>query len=81
MKNQASQKLFGRAIKHYCIQIGLSQEKLAELADLHRTYVSDIERGNRNVSLANILKLCDALQVAPAKLFKWFDPESENRTR
>ena len=81
MKKQNPQKVFGGAIKHYRKQIGLSQERLAEIADLHRTYVSDIERGNRNVSLTNILKLCTALQVTPARIFEWFDPQREKYPR
>ena len=46
----------------------LSQEDLAEVADLHRNYISQIECGRRNVSLLNILKIARALEVRPAKL-------------
>lgn len=49
---------------------GLSQEALAERAGLHRTYVSSLERGKRNVGLDNILKLAAALGVAPSMLFE-----------
>jgi transcriptional regulator with XRE-family HTH domain len=48
----------------------LSQENLAELADLHRNYVSQIECGRRNVSLLNILKIGRALKVRASKLIE-----------
>jgi transcriptional regulator with XRE-family HTH domain len=47
---------------------GISQEKLAALAGLHRTYVSSVERGERNISLLNIERLAIALSVPLAKL-------------
>ncbi len=46
----------------------MSQEKLAELAGLHRTYVSGVERGERNISLANIERLARALAVPMSDL-------------
>ena len=49
--------------------MGISQEELAERAALHRTYVSDIERGTRNLSLESIERLAGALEVSVSALF------------
>lgn len=48
---------------------GYSQELLADLAHLHRTYIGGIERGERNLSLVNIWRIADALEVTPSALF------------
>jgi transcriptional regulator with XRE-family HTH domain len=48
--------------------LGLSQEAFAEKADLHRTYIADIERGKRNVSLRNIEKIAGALNLSMSEL-------------
>ena len=50
------------------VELGYSQEVLAEKADLHRTYVADIERGKRNVSLRNIEKIAMALNITMSQL-------------
>lgn len=60
---------FGQKIKFLRLQKGLSQEQLAHLANLDRTYVSSVERGKRNVSLINIYKLADALNIQVGLLF------------
>ena len=48
----------------------MSQEDLAFQCDLHRTYISDVERCNRNISIDNIAKIAAALEVSPADLLK-----------
>jgi len=62
-------KHFGLAVRRHRIQLGLSQEQLASAARLNRTYVGDVERGIRNISLRNIEKLARALKVDVASLF------------
>jgi len=60
---------FGRNIRKHRLSKGYSQEKLAELAGLHRTYISDLERGRRSISLGNIEKLANVLEIDLYKLF------------
>ncbi len=67
-------KQFGSALRAARVQRGLSQEQLASLANLHRTYVGAVERGERNISLLNIWKLAKALDCAPSDLFGRDDP-------
>ncbi len=61
---------FGERVKKVRLERGLSQEDLAEQAELHRNYVSQIECGRRNLSLLNILKLARALKVPASKLIE-----------
>ncbi|MGE0621123.1 MAG: helix-turn-helix domain-containing protein [Pseudomonadales bacterium] len=59
---------FGARVREIRAQRGLSQEELADLAGMDRSYVGGVERGERNVSLVNICRLAGALGVSPAKL-------------
>lgn len=63
------QLAFGKRIRTVREIRGLSQEELADLAHLHRTYIGGVERGERNVSLVSIWRIADALGVDPSVLF------------
>jgi transcriptional regulator with XRE-family HTH domain len=61
--NDTVQIAFGKVLRKYRLQQNLSQEKLAELANLDRTYISQIERGLKSPSIKTLLALAQALQV------------------
>jgi transcriptional regulator with XRE-family HTH domain len=63
------QARFGSVVRSQRQSAGLSQEELAHRSGLHRTYVTDVERGARNPSLNSIRKLSDALGVSLSALF------------
>ena len=73
-------KQFGTTVRALRKQLGFSQETLSERSDLHRTYVSDIERGKRNVSLENIERLAHALNVSVPDLFLKAQPAMFSQT-
>lgn len=62
--------ILSKNIKKYRGEIDISQEELAYRCGLHRTYISDIERCTRNISIDNIEKIAFALAVSPADLLK-----------
>jgi transcriptional regulator with XRE-family HTH domain len=63
-------KKFGERIRILRRQAGWSQEELAAACGLHRTYVGAVERGERNVSLVNIVRLARALRAKPGDLME-----------
>jgi transcriptional regulator with XRE-family HTH domain len=63
-------KKFGKKVKLLRIEKGWSQEKLALTADLDRTYIPSIEKGERNVSITVIEKISKAFKVSVSELFK-----------
>lgn len=67
-RQRAQRQAFGERVRRARAATGLSQEALAHKAELHRTYVGSVERGERNVSLDNIYRLADALGVPAREL-------------
>ncbi|HEY3863613.1 MAG TPA: response regulator [Verrucomicrobiae bacterium] len=64
-------KPFGASVRSWRGRLGISQQELAGRSGLHRTYICDVERGARNVSLESIEKLARALEVTTAALFSY----------
>ena len=62
-------KTLGENMRKYRTERQYSQEALAEKCGLHRTYISDIERGRRNVSIENVQRIADALEIEVWRLF------------
>ena len=60
----------GAAVRRRREDIGLSQDELGHLCGLHRTYIGSVERGERNLTLASILQIALALQIAPEELLR-----------
>lgn len=65
--------IVGENVRKLRLEAGLSQEQLAEHAGLHRTYIGSVERGERNISLINIVKIAKALAVDVSALFENID--------
>lgn len=74
-------RLFGERLRELRTERNLSQERLAELAGLDRNYIGQIERAERNVALVNIVRIAQALEVAPGDLFTVFTPQRMGKFR
>lgn len=70
---QAIRIFFGRKVRDLRQAKGVSQEELAALAGVHRTYIGMIERGEKNVTLLTLLRLAEALGATPADLLEGFN--------
>lgn len=68
-------KSFGLHLKQIRLNKNYTQEQLADLSDLDRTYISGVERGFRNISLINIIKLSRALEISPSELLNFKVPK------
>lgn len=60
----------GEALRHRRAKIGYSQESFADAVGLHRTYIGAVERGERNITVKNLAKIADALDITPSLLLK-----------
>lgn len=63
-------KIIGQRIRNYRTELGLSQEKLAELSSCHPTYIGQLERGEKNATVESIEKVAKALKISLPKLFE-----------
>lgn len=73
-------RILGERVKHRRNRLGISQEALADRSDLHWTFVGQVERGQRNISLHNLLKLAAGLGVDPGKLIQGLDPPDDHKS-
>lgn len=71
-----AQLLFAANVKRIRLAKSLTQEKLAEFADLHPNYISSVERGQRNISICNIERIARALGVSMPELLQDYPPSS-----
>ncbi len=71
-------QVFGLNLKKYRTNRGFSQEKFAEICGMHRTYISAIECFRRSISLENIQRIADALEIEPYKLLMEEDKDAKD---
>lgn len=80
-KNAVLRK-FGAAVRRYRRMASLTQEEFADLCEMDRSYLGGVERGERNLTLLNVIKICDTLKVNPSEILadldKW--PKKEKST-
>ncbi len=74
-------KAFSRSVRELREERGISQEELADRSGLHRTYISNLERAEVNVSLKNIKKLARGLEISMTALVEHVERKSERKTK
>ena len=77
-------RVVGQRIRYYRLNLGLSQEKLAELSGCHPTYVGQLERGEKNATIESIERISSALSISLSRLFEKIgteQPETQNTPR
>ena len=67
-EGKAELRALGRAIRAEREKLDVSQEDFAEICDVHRTYVGQLERGEKNVSFTNVLRVAKAFRLKPSEL-------------
>ena len=76
--NMSIQKKFGYCIRIFLQNLGLSQEKFSLKIGMDRTYYASVENGKRNISIANIQKIADGLNISLSELFSAIDNYKED---
>lgn len=67
---EKKKKIIADNLKHYRSSLGLSQEELADLCNLHRTYIGSVERCERNITINTMCTLANALKITVIELLK-----------
>jgi len=70
--------MFGQAVRRLRHSKGMSQEVLADHADIHRTYIGDVERGTRNIALLNMVKIAAALGLTLSRLIQEMERQPDD---
>ena len=73
-------KNIGKRLRSYRLQVGYSQEKVAEISGCHPTYIGQVERGEKNATIESIERIASAINVPLSKLFDKLDNESNQGT-
>jgi len=81
MLNRHLIEAFGKKIRQLRTEKGLSQEKLAEITGFHRTYIGMVERGERNITLANIGVFADSFEMTVSRLLNFEDMRGDGDGR